>query len=172
MAKKGYKADFKISKETIDMFKRALIQRADLKAQNYTKQIAAFYLDEVNKFYNEYSPILYKRHPYSNIANSGMAKTFNMIMKRSFQHNRYIVYGGISLHTYNMYSDYRGQKDWVLYTFTQGIHGLPGHMDAWGYYHPAIQGHVKPLKDTKEFIAKLKKEDNKKMLNLIKQTRM
>ena len=143
-----------VRKSLIDMSANAIRKRV-IEA---TDEIEKFYLDEVDKFYNEYSPIEYQRHPFGDIKDSGMAKTYDKIYAEKKTKTQFMVYGGIALNTYHMYNDYsaslryNGHNDWVLWSFTQGYHGLPTPYDTY-------RGKFRPIIDTKRFIKeKLGKE--------------
>ena len=150
------KSEFHFSHDMKKNLFSYLLDEFDKRADDIVDTIESFYLDEVNRFYNDKVfngsniPKYYRRHPYSSIENSGMAKTYQRYKKVKWHGEMLIISAGIILNTYQMYNDYSGQKDWVLYSFTQGYHGLPSQ---------GIIGSVRPLIDTKKYIMKKIKKD-------------
>ena len=126
-----------------------------------TNDLEDFYLKEVENFYSEYTPINYRdektthgywRHPFSAIEESGMARTYHKIHgEYELNEDKYIMYSGLALNTFRMYRDYvastrYGHTDWVLWSFTQGYHGLPEP------YNYAPRSNLRPIKDARKYI--------------------
>ena len=150
---------FKFNKKQISNWEKSIQNEVRKRVKESTKEVIDFYLDEVSKFYNEYQPVVYSRHPFSTIEESGMAKTFSPIYKEKKERKVFTVYGGISLNTYHMYTDYNGQNDWVLWSFTQGYHGLPEPYETY-------RGKLRPIIDTRKFIEEKISEKLRRKIDL------
>lgn len=160
---------WKLDDSLANNIKEAITNEIRNRRDEALKETAKFYLDEVQKFYNEYPPQVYERHPASNALDSGMGKTFDLVKGEKKEKNMLYVYGALVLNTSHMYRDYRaythynGHNDYVLYTFSQGIHGLPTYEKEINNPNtpgkkirkvfPAIQGKVNPIQDTKKFVS-------------------
>ena len=124
-------AQFKFKKDSIEKLKKACEEELRRRVDNATDELIDVYLDEVGKFYSEYTPQVYDRHSFNSIEKSGMARTFQRLPRKEYwDGKRFVVESGITINTYKMWQDYLasiryGHTDWVLYSFTQGYHGLP-----------------------------------------------
>lgn len=82
------------------------------------------YTENVTQFYDDYEPKYYFRHHENGFSERGLDRTISSYHKQ--EGNTYI--GGIIVSTNNMYKDYdrtTGNPAQVLYSFTEGFHGLP-----------------------------------------------
>lgn len=99
-------------KDDVKMLSHALSSSL---AHKISDEMAQEYEYVIERFYGEYNPKYYKRHP-------GLNKTFKKYYKNP--HNT-IYYGGIEITSDNMYNDYRDSKEDVLNSFLAGYHGRP-----------------------------------------------
>lgn len=113
-----------------DRILKKLTNLGDKKARSFAKEareeLAKEYKYVIDHFYDEYKPNVYKRHNPG-----GMYQTYFSYLEQK----NYIYTGGIQISTDDMYSDYRGPRDYVLDSFLNGYHG-PAHVGIWSSIQP------------------------------------
>lgn len=137
---------------------KAIIEKA---AKEASDEIADFFQEEIDTFYREYDPILYVRHHDRGLPERGLDKTYTKVFKETSKGDVVRFTGGINVNTRNMYSDYSGTQEQVLYSFLAGYHGLPPFLEprqnatqkSIAPITAAQYGSgVHPLKDTRNFM--------------------
>lgn len=119
-----------------EAWEKAVIKQVEDKVKEETLKLAHKAQDElikeyrhvINKFYNEYSPKVYKRH-----SSRGMIPGYELSYKKFWQNSHGalgVVYGGIEISSDNMYDDYASPSEYVLGSFLKGIHG-PENSGIW-----------------------------------------
>lgn len=180
---------FKFSKSDIEKMEKFASQKCEELAKEAADEMEKFYLEEVSKFYRERvfngksKPAYYKRHHDRGFPEKGMERTYERIFKDNSKGGAVRFTGGININTDDMYTDYHGTQEQVLYSFLAGYHGLPVYMK--GGAHSArernwytanvmdgIQSKLHPLLDSAHFLdyvlaPKLKKKMNVDLNNAV-----
>ena len=137
--------EFSIDKNLKKKLKEAYIDELRERAKDCLKDLENFYLsEEVEQFYTEFTPQVYKRHPYNVIEESGMARTYRKIYEEYDEENFFAIRAGLYVNTDEMYKDYKGTPDQVLYSFTNGYHGLP--------LPTTTRSSLRPIEDSRNYI--------------------
>ena len=145
---------FKFSKETKQALLNNAINQLRQKGQKIQEQIETFYLAEVDAFYSEYDPEVYKRHSYSDLPDSGLGRTYSPILEEKKTSQEFTYRVGIEISTTRMHDDYSVTPEQVLNSYLAGYHGLPPYEDKrTGLMHyPPMISELRPIEDTWYFI--------------------
>ena len=151
------KKKVKLSKNLQEQILDKAIIQLRAKSQELQQQIENYYLAEVDAFYQEYSPMVYNRHSYADIYESGLGRTCNPVLIEKYTSKQVTFESGIEINTSRMHNDYNGTSTDVLNSFLAGYHGLPPYKDlkTGNMVYPPMISDLKPVEDTWYFVDKV-----------------